>query len=415
MAKVNFYLKDPQTDLSPKNQKLTLINMFFSYDGNRFKYSTGETIHPKYWNAEDQKVKKTYKGSTEINNLLESKEEAIKKIYREAQLTNKKISPEFLKNNLDKATATQISDKNGFFDYYEEFIKSQKPTKSFRTIQKYQTLLNHLTDFQNKKRLSIEFDKIDTKFYELLTAFFIDELKLMNNSIAKYIKTLKTFLHWATDRGYNINFSFKKFKAQERDADIIYITEEELYKLYELNLSDNLKLRGVRDTFCFGCFTGLRYSDIAKLRKENIKGEEIHMISEKTSDRLIIPLNEFALNILERNSFKLPVISNQKTNQYIKELGQHAELFDPVILTKFRGAQEIQDIKMKYEFLSTHTARRTFVTLSLQKGMRPEIVMKITGHKEWGTFKKYIKLSSQATLAEMKSTWNKPVLTLENS
>lgn len=400
MAKVNFYLKESNAKTD------TLIYLFFSYDGNRIKYSTGETVNPKNWNSETQRVKKSVKDSFEVNNLLDNLESEIRQVYREAVLNKTKISPEFLRSSLDKRTNPKISDRTGFFDYFNEFIEVQRPTKSFRTIQKYKTLVNHLTDFQSKKRFIIEFDKIDNRFYELLTAYYINDLSLLNNSSAKYIKTLKTFLHWATDRGYNKNLLFQKFKAQEKDADIIYLSEKELFTLYNLDLDENVRLRNVRDTFCFGCFTGLRYSDIQKLRKENIKGEEIYIVSEKTSDRMIIPLNEYALNILERNNYSLPVISNQKTNEFLKELGEIAELYEPIILTKFRGAEEIQITKLKFEFLTTHTARRTFVTLSLEKGMRPEVVMKITGHKEYATFKKYIKITSKTTLLEMKSIWN---------
>jgi len=333
MAKVNFYLKESNAKTD------TLIYLFFSYEGNRLKYSTGEVVNPKNWNSERQRVKKGAKGSFEINNLLDNLEAEIKQVYREAVLNKVKISIDYLRLNLDKRTNPKISDKNGFFDYFNEFIEVQRPTKSFRTIQKYNTLKNHLNDFQVKKRFIVEFDKIDNRFYEILTAYYIKDLNLLNNSSAKYIKTLKTFLHWATDRGYNKNHTFQKFKAQEKDADIIYLSENELFKLYYLNLEENTKLKNVRDTFCFGCFTGLRFSDIQKLRKENIKGEEIHMVSEKTSERINIPLNEFALNILERNNYSLPVISNQKTNEFLKELGEFAELYEPVILTKFKGAE----------------------------------------------------------------------------
>ena len=83
----------------------------------------------------------------------------------------------------------------------------QKSFKTYRTIQKYNTLQSHLIEFQRTKHFTISFDKIDTKFYELFTTFCINDLNLVNNSITKYIKTLKTFLHWSTDRGYNTNLS----------------------------------------------------------------------------------------------------------------------------------------------------------------------------------------------------------------
>ena len=264
MAKANFYLKETQSDIVLKDQKETLIVLYFRYDGFRLQYSTGETIHPKFWNSEAQRVKKSFSGSLEINHLLDRIDGEVKKIYREAITNDQKITNEYLITKLNGAINPVNKKEKSFFGYFDEFSDAQKPTKSPRTIQKYTTLKNHLMDFQAKKHFSISFEKIDTRFYELLTSYYISDLKLLNNSTSKYIKTLKTFLNWATDRGINTNISYQKFKAQEKDADIICLTEDELFKLYYLDLTDNKKLSDVRDTFCFGCFTGLRYSDIQK-------------------------------------------------------------------------------------------------------------------------------------------------------
>lgn len=401
MAKANFYLKEPQAEVE------TLIYLFFHYDGNRLKYSTGETIEPKYWNEEDQRAKKSLTGSSELNGLLDRVEEEAKKIHRESKTYNRPLTNEYFREKLDKEFSPKGNSPKSFFEFYSEYIEVQRTTKTHRTIQKYRTLLNHLNQFQERKKYTVSFDKIDIRFYEQFTAFYLNDMGLVNNSVAKYIKTLKSFLNWATERGINTNLSFKKFKAKEKDADIIYLTEKELFRLYELDLSKNPALEKVRDTFCFGCFTGLRYSDITRVNKENVKEGEIFFISEKTTEMINVPLNMYSKKILEKYDYSLPVISNQRTNEHLKKLGKYAEIDEPVTLTKFRGAEEIQFKKPKYEFIGTHTARRTFVTLSLEKGMRPETVMNITGHKEYNTFKKYIKITSKVKSAEMKRVWDK--------
>lgn len=400
MAKVNFYLKNPTS------KSETLIYLFFSFDNQRFKYSAAENVLPKYWNEGMQRVKKSLTGSTEINAELDRIEGCIKKIYRDGKAAGKAISNEYLKENLDKALERQTNDPISLFDHFNEYIHVQKPFKTLRTIQKFNTLQNHLLQFQRKHKNKLSFENMDAQFYERFTSFCIDELNLMNNSIAKYIKSLKSFLQWATERGYNVNLSFKKFKAKERDADIIYLTEDELFKLYDLDLSANFPLEAVRDVFCFGCFTGLRFSDIRRIRKANIKDGEINLVSEKTTEKLRVPLNQYSESILKKYNYSLPVISNQKTNEHLKNLGKLGEINEPTIITRFQGVEEIQVKKPKYEFIGTHTARRTFVTLSLEKGMRPEVVMSITGHKEYNTFKKYIKLTSKVKNMDMKRIWN---------
>jgi integrase len=131
----------------------------------------------------------------------------------------------------------------------------------------------------------------------------------------------------------------------------------------------------------------------------------------KTDKSYFVPLNGFALTIL--NKYKdayrpLPVMSNQKTNDYLKELGKLVEIDEPTSLTKRRGNEKLTNTQPKYEFISTHTARRTFITLSLEKGMRPEVVMRISGHSNYATFKKYIKISEKVAEVEMNDIWQMP-------
>lgn len=176
------------------------------------------------------------------------------------------------------------------------------------------------------------------------------------------------------------------------------------------DLSEHSTLIKVRDIFCFGCFTGQRYSDIARLRREDIRDGIWFLKTKKTKDSLEIPLNDFALEILAKyktSSSPLPDISNQKMNYYLKDLGKLLDINDVTIKTRYSGKDVIEEIKPKYEFLSTHTARRTFVTLSLEKGMRPETVMSITGHKDYKTMQRYLKITSKVKAIEMDKVWCK--------
>jgi integrase len=88
-------------------------------------------------------------------------------------------------------------------------------------------------------------------------------------------------------------------------------------------------------------------------------------------------------------------------------VGYKAGFNESILMVKYRGVEKVEFIEPKYKFISTHTARRTFVTLSLEKGMRPETVMSITGHKDYHSFKKYIKLTDKVKLVEMNQIWNK--------
>jgi len=154
MAKVNFYLKDK------KAKTETLVYLFFSYNDVRLKYSTGEKIYPKNWNFENQRVKKSFAGSLEINNLFDRIQESVQKIHRVAITENHILTNEYLKEKLDKQINPDRNLPKGFFDFLSEFIEVNKVSKTHRTIQKYQTLENHLKDFQSKKKLHSPLKKL---------------------------------------------------------------------------------------------------------------------------------------------------------------------------------------------------------------------------------------------------------------
>lgn len=165
--------------------------------------------------------------------------------------------------------------------------------------------------------------------------------------------------------------------------------------------------------FLFQCFTGQRFSDIAEIKRDDIKNNSWYLHTYKTKDIIEIPLTELALEILDKykaNEKPLPIISHQKTNQLLKEVCKLAGIDEPITIVRYRGNQRIEINKPKYEFISTHTARRTFVTLSLEKGMKAETIMEITGHKNYKTFKKYLKITSKVKHNEMNKYWKKPAL-----
>lgn len=240
----------------------------------------------------------------------------------------------------------------------------------------------------------------------------MNEKKLLNNSVGKQIKTLKTFLNYVSKNELSDHkFNLRGFKVFKEDIDIIHLTEEELFKIYNLqDLPQNYEF--VKDYFCFECFTGLRFSDISRLKNENTKTDFLEFRTKKMKEILFVPLNIFAKQIIEKYRGRFadrplpPTLSNQKTNQYLKDIAEIAGITENTMIEKFNGANRIEIIKPKCDFISTHTGRRTFITLSHEKGMSVEMIMKITGIKKWDTFKKYLKVSEKAKLIQMNNIWN---------
>jgi site-specific recombinase XerD len=406
MATSNFLLR-------PQNKKGECpIILFYQDKGQRFKYYTRLKVVKSSWNYELQKVKQNCIGYSEINGILDAILNTIKTIEREALFNNRQYTVDTIRRKF-LLKVGKVTQEGDFFKVYDKFIEDSRDIRSTATIQTYEATKGKLLDFVKAKKVSISFEAIDQNFYEAFLNYMIRDLKHLNNTVGKHIKTLKVFLTYALDHEFTTQkYNLKKFKAFSEEADIIYLTEAELWRIYKLQDLPR-RLSDVRDSFCFACFTGLRFSDIDKLRHTHIKEDFLEIRTEKTKDSLKIPLNQFAKEILNRykqyySDRPLPTgLTNQKTNEYLKEIGQAAELNDEITMEKFSGSNKIIVENKKWELLTTHTARRTFVTLALEKGIRAEVVMAMTGHKSYKTFKRYIKITDKVMQTEMNRVWNK--------
>jgi integrase len=164
----------------------------------------------------------------------------------------------------------------------------------------------------------------------------------------------------------------------------------------------------VRDVFCFCCFTGLRYSDVYNLKHSNIKGDTIEITTIKTEDPLIIELNQYSKTILAKykdmpyeDDKCLPVISNQKFNVYLKELGQEAKFNEPESIVYYKGNERKEDTFPKWKLLSTHVGRKTFVSNAIYFNIPAEVIMSWTGHKDHKILENYYKITGKQKRREM--------------
>lgn len=401
MPEAKFVLKEPNA-----TQK-TLVYLFYNYNNQRLKFSTGEKIHPKYWNSSKQRVKEVsqFPEYPEFNQRLKNIETAINTCYRRLLNDGKLITPDVLREELikeldqDKLTAKQ----EDLLKWMSSEIETMKKNRKLRSIKVYEGLVNHLSNFSISRKYKLTFDSITIGFYEEFQDYLQNEKKLLTNTFGKQIKTLKTFLNIATEKGLNNNFAYKSklFKTTQEDVDHIFLTDEELQILYEKDLTEKPYLDRVRDLFLIGCHTGLRFSDFTQLKKENLhksKDDKLvfNVITQKTLERVVIPVKPVLKSIWEKYDGILPrAISNQKMNDYLKELGKVAEIDKMTILKKTSGKEVIQKICPKYDLISTHTARRSFATNAFLNGIPAISIMKFTGHKTESSFMKYIKVSQE--------------------
>jgi integrase len=197
-------------------------------------------------------------------------------------------------------------------------------------------------------------------------------------------------------------------KTKKPKKEIVSLTAQELKTLYQHKFKRGTTFDHVRDLFCFGCYTGQRWGDISNFNKEDLNGDVWTFISEKTLDEISIDLVGYsapALDILKKYEYELPRISQQKFNDNIKLAAKEAGVNTITTINRYVGNKKIEIKKPKYEFLSSHAARRTCVSLLLNVYNMPiTAVMGITGHSDIKTLQVYIDEDRAARREQMSRT-----------
>lgn len=277
---------------------------------------------------------------------------------------------------------------------------------SENTQKSFKTLSQHLITF-NPKLTTAEFDKTQMRLFHN----YLIHNHYNNSTIRKIFKSVRQFIRWLIENNYDVGDAEQytmRLKGISDNHIVVYLTWKELLQLYTMPISEKY-LEHARDVFCFCCFTSLRYSDVANLRRSDVKENTIEVVTQKTAEPLSIDLNNYSRSILDKyKDFKfeddiaLPVITNQKMNSYLKEIAKKAELNTEIRKVHYSGSQRIEKVYKKWELITTHCGRRTFIVNALYLGIPAEVVMKWTGHSDYKAMKPYIAIVDDLKSREMQ-------------
>ena len=388
------------------------IRMRVNFASKRIEFTTGYRIDAAKWDTDKQRVRngctnRLKQSASEINASLLGYYTEVQEIFKKFEVEEIMPTPEQIKeafNALHKPIEEVKQRKltpNAFYKAFDEFVRDcgRQNDWTDSTYEKFAAVKNHLMNFRD----GLTFDFFDEKGLNDYVNYLRDVKEMRNSTIGKQLSFLKWFLRWAFKKGLHQNNAYDSYKPKLKSTQkkIIFLTWEELNKLREFEIpAAKQALDRVRDVFLFQCFTGLRYSDVFNLRRSDIKGDHIEVTTVKTSDSLIIELNKHSKAILDKykdvafeDDKVLPVITNQKMNDYLKELAELAGIDEPVRQTYYRGNERIDEVTPKYALLGTHAGRRTFICNALALGIPPQVVMKWTGHSDYKAMKPYIDIA----------------------
>lgn len=410
------------------------IRVSISLGGQRFVTSIGYSIDPAKWDATRMRVKHGATNARKVNfNTINSRIASITAYFDALEAS--RASGEINVGNLYKSefgktgTHTAAAHSLGFFDWFDRFTEERGKANDWTkaTYQKFAALRSHLIGFDSR----IDFDSLTEQALLRFVDFLRYKLDMRNSTIGKQLDFLKWFLNWATDVNANTNMAYKTFRPKLKKAEkkIVFLDWDELMRVYGYEFPDEGAavtlhdtagipyekavrhrdtLEKVRDVFCFCSFTSLRYSDAYNLKRTDIRDGYLTVTSIKTQDLLRIELTDRAKAILAKYADSdipggkaLPVLSNQRMNDYLKDVCELVGINSLVTQTYYRGQERIEQTRPKFECVGTHTARRTFICNALTLGIPPQIVMKWTGHNDYKAMRPYIDITDTAKAAQM--------------
>jgi site-specific recombinase XerD len=302
------------------------------------------------------------------------------------------------------------------FFQIEDYIQSKKKQVSPRMLHVYRNMRDTLKAFETFRGKPISFESFDFNFYEEFVEYMMyDHVQRRRkeivkgfrvSTIGKTIKQLRIFLRNRMRKKIVAPINLEDFKILDEETDAIYLTWDEISRVYMTDLSAAPHLCKYRDLLVFGCLTGLRYSDFSNIHPEDVRDGMLYKKQEKSDHWVVIPLREEAQSIFaEKFNGNVPIITNPDFNYYIKEVGRLAGITQMIKSSHKKGNQDVISVKPKYAWITSHTCRRSFCTNEFLAGTPVDLIMRVSGHKSLRDYYRYIRISQEEAGQKIKEIW----------
>lgn len=369
-----------------------------SHKNKATAFYTGERVQEKHW--EGNRVNPRVGGAMEINRNIEQKRASLEKLVRdmEFETPDKSFTTEDIRKRfLPMIRVVDSRVEGALLPMIDKYVKSVKLEP--RTKKIYQAVKKHLEKYQQAAEQSFSLYDVDAEFVKDFYSFL--QQSIGDNTAHKIVVRMKAVINWSSKQGVKTNPTFRNFKTKEFQKEVIFLSWDELMKLWEMEPEPSL------DLYLFSCFTGLRKSDVSAFNyATDVRNGFIRIRQVKTKDEAVIPLNRFSEAILKRHNYGLPdIIDWHKVNEDIRNCAASAGINSKEKKVSWVKGERKEEIKPKYQLLSMHTGRSTFIMQNLMKGVSPLAVMKMSGHKDFAAFQKYVRFSDDLLKELSDKVW----------
>ena len=378
--RTRFYIEKRKDELGRLLLEERPVFMSVTFNGKRVIIGTGIKTDINGWDPDLQAVSINYPDSKAHNSWLSTLKEIADRTMTALQNSGDEVSAENFRQLFQRLKPEYSS---GFFENFFQFLDSGMSRWSASTYRKVRTIFNLLRDFEDQTSFRLSYDKMNELFLDSFTAFCVQKAYKPSTTY-KAVSILVWFLNWASDQGFNIYREYRQFyKLMEPLQETIQIPLslkwEELIRLKEFR-PDSRIMERARDLFCFMCFSGVRFSEIQLLKKEDLNADEF--IIRKPGGRVRrLPLNKYGREIYSvyenkyyLNSTAFPSMSIITMNKYLRMMGKEAQLSRKVLNTvPGEGSVPL------YTRLTAGIAVNTFIANALELEVPADITAEFTG------------------------------------
>lgn len=386
------------------------VKISYTHNRTRKRFPTGVKIDSINQISPEGKLKGNLPNKLEKQEAIDNLKYRIESFIRQYNLEFG-VSPTIVElERILKDSENKVHKTERVLDAYNIFYEAKKKElfgnidRAKKSIKEYNGLKYYLEDYEVFLGRQIRFFEIDKEW--MLDFKIFNETKRKNtkdkkyqtfgglrgNTIKKKINIFITFMKWASTKSYcTFPAEIDKFSKQIKSPEVVKssLTKDEILKIISFKpISESHEI--VRDIFVVSCLTGMRWSDLISLNKEQhvkhyTQGIAITKKAEKTDDEFTVFLNSISLGILEKYDYNLNRLTNPAFNRILKEFLKSTGLFNDE--TKFK---EDNNRLQRWEIISIHRGRDTFITMLLEENVPLNVIMKYTGHKHLSTLERYV-------------------------
>ncbi|WP_206113219.1 tyrosine-type recombinase/integrase [Sodaliphilus pleomorphus] len=412
-------------------------------DGRQLRVSTQQNVltasfdkvKQRCFTSKEKFTMRDNKHSEQVNKMLDEIVSTVSRIYNSGIPDSDLLAT--IRSAISDITEIRKDEKHTlkmspieFFTYYIEQKRIDSHTGRYiseRTKVHHRTVVKRLSSFLKDKKLPDTFETFTSKgFAQKFTDWCYSTKNYKENTVYATFGVLKPFLNAAKAEGFEFGDSYKSLKGKCTNTDAIYLTEEEIRKIYQLDITSLIDageidskstMEKTRDLFIIACWTGLRRSDINRLEKAKFDTETktITITTEKTKQKIVIPMHPMVLAIYKKYKGQFPKLCDKgKTNNHLRECARLAGINNEFRMVENRGGKVSTLAYKKYQLVGMHTARRSFATNMFKRRFPTIAIMKLTGHTTESNFLKYIKVSAEENALMMAEEFYKAQKPFEN-